>query len=179
MTIRHQLGGTYPAIANGQILQPSRTHLRINRKRAIVRIRLPLSFYEGITSLTEGMSLGVVTLDKKCNTTDTTVELPNNANRPISQSTPSGARPPSPSSVRRLASEMPTKIESYGEVGTYNCCRRADFPHYFRSSLSLSFNFHTNSLFPYLLLLRKKVLPSRSLLTGLRLTGLRLQQSHH
>jgi hypothetical protein len=123
MMLRHQLGGELSVIENGQVLEPSRTHVKMKGKRATIRIKLPLSFYEGITSLTEGMALGVVILDKKCNTTDTTVG-PNNAKRPVSKSTPSGAGPPSPSSRWLQTSQAPAKeegdIEVLGEVGTYS-----------------------------------------------------------
>jgi hypothetical protein len=48
-------------------------HVKIKRNRAIVRIQLPLTFYEGIFQETEGLALAVTILDKKCNTTDDSV----------------------------------------------------------------------------------------------------------
>ncbi len=60
-------------MANGQVLNPSMTHVKIKSNRAYVRIRLPASFYNGIFRETEGLALGVVILDKKCNTTDNSI----------------------------------------------------------------------------------------------------------
>ena len=48
-------------------------HVNINRNRAIARIRLPLTFYEGIVQETEGLALAVMILDKKCNATDDSI----------------------------------------------------------------------------------------------------------
>ena len=69
LSIRHQHGDTLPVVANGQTLNPSQAHVKIKGKRGQVRVRLPATFWNGITEETEGKALVVLILDKKCNTT--------------------------------------------------------------------------------------------------------------
>lgn len=59
-TLRHQFGGELPVIANGQILDRSMTHVKLNGIRGWVRVRLPNFFFENITSVTEAQALGVM-----------------------------------------------------------------------------------------------------------------------
>ena len=63
LTIRHQNGGEYPAIANGQRLDPSRVHVKLQGTRGHVRIRLPQWFYGDIVDYTEGLALIVMVAD--------------------------------------------------------------------------------------------------------------------
>ena len=69
LSLRHQHGETLPVVANGQTLNPSQAHVKIKGKRGQVRVRLPATFWNGITEETEGQALAVLVLDKKCNTT--------------------------------------------------------------------------------------------------------------
>ena len=58
LSIRHQYGGNIAIVANGRTLDPSRAHAKLNGVRGYIKIRLPDSFFEGITSVTEAQALG-------------------------------------------------------------------------------------------------------------------------
>ena len=104
LSLRHERGGNIPIIVNGQVLDPSRIHVKLEGRYGHIRVKVPLSFYEEITGETEGQALAVVVLDNtKCNKTD------------ISQS----GSPPSSSWLR--ANKPPLleeAVESLAEVGT-------------------------------------------------------------
>jgi hypothetical protein len=70
LSVRHQLGGSVPIVANGQPLNPENYHVKLKNKRGQVRVRLPAYFWDGITQETEGKMLAVLILDKKCKTSN-------------------------------------------------------------------------------------------------------------
>ena len=70
LSVRHQLGGSFVVVDNGQSLFPAMYHVKLKGKRAQIRIRLPAYFWDGITQETEGKMLAVLILDKKCRTSN-------------------------------------------------------------------------------------------------------------
>ena len=70
LSVRHQLGGSVPIVANGQPLNPENYHVKLKNKRGQIRVRLPEYFWDGITQETEGKMLAVLILDKKCKTSN-------------------------------------------------------------------------------------------------------------
>ena len=70
LSVRHQLGGSFVVVDNGQPLFPAMYHVKLKGKRAQIRIRLPAYFWDGITQETEGKMLAVLILDKKCKTSN-------------------------------------------------------------------------------------------------------------
>lgn len=124
LSVRHQFGGSIPIVANGQTLDQSRGHVKLNGRKGHVRIRLPPSFFDGITSGVEGQALGVMVLDKLQNSTDKVGEGIGNGSPP--GSAPGGSRSLEVKSdkgvrdnkSRDLVGEEPIDTEQrYAEVG--------------------------------------------------------------
>ena len=99
LSLRHERGGNIPIIVNGQVLDPSRIHVKLEGRYGHIRVKVPLSFYEEITGETEGQALAVVVLDTKCNTTDIT-------------------SPPLSSRLRAKPPLLAEAVKSQAEVGT-------------------------------------------------------------
>lgn len=59
LSLRHQHGGDLALVENGQVLNPSETHVRLQGQRGHLKIRLPLSFYVGIRTETQGKDTSI------------------------------------------------------------------------------------------------------------------------
>ena len=66
LSVRHQLGGSIPIVANGQPLNPENYRAKLMGKQGQLGMRLPPHFFNGITGETKGKALAVLTLDRKC-----------------------------------------------------------------------------------------------------------------
>ena len=128
--------------------------MKLNGFYGYIRIRLPDSFYKGITAETDAQALGVMVLNKLSNSAG------NDANRPVSQpSAPSatfGSR--SPPSLWLQAKQEPRQLEdpveeALAEVGMYTDLK--DLP-LFSAFLWWHFSTQHHSLLSCLLLLRNR-----------------------
>ena len=85
--LRHQYGQSLPIITNGQVLDRSMTHVKIKGNSALVRMRLPAGFYDGVPSFpdtAEGLALAILVTEE---------EVPGNApgGPPASANNPNSA----------------------------------------------------------------------------------------
>ncbi|KAL9181783.1 hypothetical protein ACHAXT_012126 [Thalassiosira profunda] len=64
--LRHQYGQSLPIITDGQVLDRSMTHVKIKGNSALVRMRLPVGFYDGVPQFpatAEGLALAILITD--------------------------------------------------------------------------------------------------------------------
>ncbi|KAL9186974.1 hypothetical protein ACHAXT_010694 [Thalassiosira profunda] len=66
--LRHQYGQSLSIITNGQVLDRSMTHVKIKGNSALVRMRLPAGFYDGVPSFpdtAEGLALAILVTEEE------------------------------------------------------------------------------------------------------------------